>query len=224
MNLILKKLSTALTLLFSINSHAALIAYTNSTAFNTAISGYTSATLDFESSTAGDLIANGSTLGGITFNYPALASIPVSMQILDTYSATSGFNYLGTDSGGAFQGGDSFSLSFAPVNALGLFFFSGDALFDGDISLTVGTTVASLSSAYESILADGSYVYFLGLIDNANTFGSVDVASGCVGCYEFNVDDITTATTGSNPVPTPPILWLLLVGLLPLLRKLKVES
>jgi hypothetical protein len=149
------------------------------------------------------------------------------MQIRDNFSATSGANYLGTDSGGAFQGGDGFSLSFAPVNAFGLFFLSGDALFNSDISLTVtnasGTTVASLSSVYESTLYDGSYVYFLGLIDNGNTFGSVDVVSVCDGCYEFNVDDITTATARPS-VPTPPVLWLLLVGLLPLLCKLKDKS
>ncbi|WP_431066978.1 hypothetical protein [Methylotuvimicrobium sp.] len=218
----LKTSSAALILLFSVNSYASFSTFTDSTAFHTAISGYSASTLNFDNSVAGTTIANGGTLGGITFTYPDLAALGISMQILDTYSATSGANYLGTDSGGAFLGGDSFQLSFAPVFAIGMFFLSGDELFDDDISLTVtnasGTTQAFLSSSYESTLADGSLVYFLGLLDETHTFSSVDVASTCDGCYEFNVDDITTA------VPLPGAFWLFLVGLMPLLRNLKAKA
>lgn len=223
----LKTSSAALILLFSVNSYASFSTFTDSTAFNTAIRSHTTSTLNFDSSSAGDSIADGSALSGITFNYPALDALGISMQILDSFSTTSGANYLGTDSGGAFLGGDSFQLSFASINAIGMFFLSGDELEDNDISLSV--TVASvtrqafLSSAVVSTLTDGSFVYFLGLLDETNTFSNVDVVSTCEGCYEFNVDDITTATAAST-VPTPSVLWLLLVGLLPLVRNLKGKA
>lgn len=223
MIMLLKKSSAALILLFSVNSYATPIVFTNSAAFNAAISSYTTATLDFEGSTALDLIANGGMLGGITFNYTSLYNLGISMQIHNTYSATSGTNYLGTDTGGAFLGGDAFSLSFAPVNAFGLFFLSGSELLDGDISLTVGSTITSLSSVFDAQLTDGSYVYFLGLLDDTNAFGSVNVVSLSGGNFEFNVDDITTTSTAYQ-VPTPPVLWLLLIGFMPLLRNRKTNA
>lgn len=219
-----KRFSLLYILVFSITSHAAPVVFTYSTAFNTAVSGYTKSTLNFDSSVAGSLIADGGALGGITFSYPTIASFGVSMQTRDDFLAYSGANYLGTDDGGAFLSGDVFNLSFSSAHAVGMFFLTGDALSDGDISLTVGTTVASLSSAYETTLTDGSYVYFLGLLDATNTFNNVDVASLNGGFFEFNVDDITTATTQSNPVPAPPVLALLLVGLLPMLCKRKIKS
>jgi len=218
----LKKSIAVLILLFSVNSYATPIVFNNSAAFNAAISNYTTATLDFEGSTALDLIADGGMLGGITFDYTALNNQGILMQIHNTYSATSGTNYLGTDTGGAFLGGDTFSLSFASVNAFGLFFLSGSELLDGDISLTVGTTITSLSSVFEAQLTDGSYVYFLGLLDNTNAFGSVNVVSLSAGNFEFNVDDITTTT--AYQVPTPPVLWLLLIGFMPLLRNSKTNA
>jgi hypothetical protein len=222
----LKTSSAALILLFSVDSYASFSTFTDSTAFHTAISGYSTSTLNFDNSIAGTTIANSGKLGGITFTYPALDALGISMQILDTFSATSGANYLGTDDGGAFLGGDGFQLGFAPINAIGMFFLSGDELEDDDISLSV--TVASvtrqafLSSVYESTLTDGSFVYFLGLLDETNTFSNVDVASFNAS-YEFNVDDITIATAAST-VPTPPVLWLLLVGLLPLVRGIKAKA
>jgi len=217
----LKKLCAVLLLSHSVISYASLSIYTDSTTFNTAISGYSASILDFDSATADHLIADDGALDGITFDYDVLASFGVSMQIRNDYSAYSGSNYLGTDDGGAFQGGDSFSLSFGTSNAIGLFFLSGDELVGGDIALTVGTTTALLSSSYESILSDDSFVYFLGLVGDSNTFSSVEVASTCSGCYVFNVDDITTATAPVSAVPVPAALWLFLSGLMPLLLKTK---
>lgn len=214
MNIIVNRTITTLILLCSINAFAVPISFTDSALFKAAISGYSSSTLDFESRGDNDLIVDGGTLGGISFNYATLAASGVNLQIHNKYSATSGIQYLGTDSGGVFLGGDAFSLSFAPVNALGLFIFSGDQLLDADISLAAGTMVASLSSAYESTLADGSYVYFLGLVDTANAFNGAAVASISGGNFEFNLDDITTAKIQSNQIPAPPVLALVLVGLL----------
>jgi len=233
MTLLLKKLTTTVIVFFSINSYAVPVTFTNSTAFSTAIGAYTATTQDFESSTAGNVVTNGGTLGGITFNYNALASLGVSMQIRDDFSANSGNNYLGTDDlDGLFQGGDGFSINFSSANAIGMFFISGDELFDEDIALTVnntsGTTVSLLSSLPELTLSDGSFVHFLGVVDDMNTFSSAAVSSpGCgstPGCFFYNVDDITTAATpSSNQVPAPPVIALLLVGLIPMLRNNKVK-
>jgi hypothetical protein len=165
-----------------------------------------------------DVIVDGVTaLSGVTFNYPILASFGVSMQIRDDFSAYSGANYLGTNDGGAFLGGDIFNLSFAYASAVGMFFLTGDQLLDGDISLTVGTTVASLSSTYETTLSDGSFVYFLGIVDRENQFNSAEVSSLGGGLFEFNVDNIITA------VPSPSVLSLLLIGLAPMLCGFKIK-
>lgn len=223
----LKKTRTFILLFSSIsisfNSYASFT-YTDSSLFFNAINSYTSSTLDFDTETAGSIINNGETLGGTTFNYNVLQSFGVSMQIVDDFSTTSDFNYLGTDDGGVFQAGDGFNLSFNAINAVGIFFMSGDELFDDDISLTItnasGVTEALLSSVYERTLNDGSFVYFLGLLDDANTFGNAEVSSyDCGGCFLFNVDDITTASM--SPVPAPAAFWLILTGLIPLFRKVK---
>lgn len=221
MNLLLKNSGLLSILLLSITAQAAPVVFTDSATFNSAISGYTKSLLDFESSIAGDLIADGGSLGGITLNYPTLASFGVSIQIRDDFSANSGTKYVGTDDGGAFLSGDAFTLSFASANAVGMFFLSGDALLAGDISLTIGATVASLPSTYETTLSDGSYVYFLGFLDDINTFSGAEVASIPGGFFEFNVDDITTAKISSGQVPEPAILWLLSLGLILLLRQVK---
>jgi hypothetical protein len=218
MNLFLKTLGLLFILLLPIATNAAPVVFSDSVSFNTAISGYTKSTLDFDSSISGSLIVDGVTaLSGVTFNYPILASFGVSMQIRDDFSAYSGANYLGTNDGGAFLGGDIFNLSFAYASAVGMFFLTGDQLLDGDISLTVGTTVASLSSTYETTLSDGSFVYFLGIIDRENQFNSAEVSSLGGGGFEFNVDNIITA------VPSPSVLSLLLIGLVPMLCGFKIK-
>jgi len=220
----LKRLGAVLLLSHSIISHASLSTYTDSTAFYTAISGYSTSTLNFDSATAGDLISDGDTLGGITFDYSSLALDGVSMQIRDDYPAYTGDKYLGTDDGGTFLGGDGFSLSFGASNAIGLFFLSGDELYDSDISFTVGTTAVFLSSSFESELSDGSYVHFLGLVDDSDTFSDATVSSSCSGCFFFNVDGITTATVSISAVPVPAALWLFLSGLMSLLLKTRIST
>lgn len=207
----------------SINSYATT-SYTDSTLFFNAINTYSTSILDFDTETAGSIINNGDTLSGITFNYAALQSFGVSMQIVDDFSTTSGSNYLGTNDGGMFQAGDGFNLSFNSVNAIGMFFISGEELENDDISLTVtnasGVTEALLSSVSEYTLSDGGFVYFLALLDDTNTFDSVEISSlDCGGCFLYNVDDITTSSISS--VPVPAAFWLFLTGLVPLLRKVK---
>ncbi len=225
MSAITKKLSFLFILIFSMSVHAAPVVFTDSAAFNTAIGGYIKSTLNFDSNAAGSLIADGGTLGGITFNYPTLASFGVTMQIVTGSLTTSGLNFLGTDDGDLFQAGDGFNLSFAASHAIGMFFISADEMFDHDIELILNSTTASLMASDAIALDAINNAYFLGIVDDTNTFNSVEVSSlSCGSCFLYNVDDIITATTPSNSVPTPSVIWLLAVGLIPMLHNIKVRS
>jgi len=225
MSAITKKLCFLFIILFSITAYAAPVVYTDSAAFNTAISSYTKSTLNFDSDAAGSLIADGGTLGGITFSYPTLASFGVAMQVVTGSPTTSSPNFLGTNDGDLFQAGDNFSLSFAASHAIGMFFISADEMFDHDIELIVNSTTASLAASDAIALDAVNNAYFLGIVDDTNTFNSVGVSSlSCGACFLYNVDDITIATTPSNSVPTPSVIWLLMAGLFPMLGNIKARS
>ena len=124
-------------------SHATPMAYTDSAAFFGALPG-PSTTLDFESLSDEEIIADGDTIEGITFFYDFGG---VQMQVRDDYDTTSPDNFLGTTDANVFQDGDDFDLSFAPINALGMFFLSADPMLDGDIELNAAGITASLDAS-----------------------------------------------------------------------------
>jgi PEP-CTERM motif len=196
-------------LLFAGTSYAVPMAFTDHAAFQAAAPGALS-TLDFDALSAGTIISSGGTVGGITFTYDFGG---VQMMVSDVFSTTSPSNFLGTDDADIFQDGDDFGLSFAPTNALGMFFLSADFLFDGDISFLAGGVTASLEeSAVEQILPDGSHAYFLGVVDTATAFTSAAiVANGGPGgpFFFYNVDDISI---GVPQIPEPGTLFLLCTG------------
>ena len=198
-------------------SNAALVTYTDQAAFMAALPGPAS-TLDFDSLASGTTIANGGTVDGITFNYNFGG---VSMVVTDgnqfggggPFDTTSGSNFLGTDDSDIFLDGDDFDLSFAPVNAIGMFFITADVMFDDDITLTGGGASVGLSAADAGAdLGDGGIPYFLGIIDDTNPFTTANITTIGGGFFLYNVDDITTAV-----VPLPGALWLFGSGLLGLL-------
>jgi len=191
-------------------SNAALVTYTDQAAFMAALPGPAS-TLDFDSLAAGTTIANGDTIDGITFNYDFAG---VQMQVVDVFNTTSSPNFLGTNDADVLQDGDDFSLSFGATNAIGMFFITSDAMFDDDITLTAGGTSVGLFAADAGAdLGDGGIPYFLGIIDDMNTFTTADITTLGGGFYLYNIDDITTATV----VPLPGALWLFGSGLAGLL-------
>ncbi len=202
----------ALTCAFA--AQAAPNSFTQRDAYDAAVAtlgNVSKTTLDFDSLAAGDLIVSGATVGGIAFTYSLGGP---SLQVRNGATTTSGSNFLGTDAGGMLQDGDDISLGFAARNALGLYVMSSDPLFDSDIRLTVGAFSASLSAANkQQTFADGTSVYFLGIVDSMTRFTSASLTTSHDGAgpyFLWNADDIVTALA---PVPEPETWVMLLAGL-----------
>ena len=174
------------------------VGYTDQAAFSAALPGEATM-VDFDSQSADYLIPSGSSVDGMTFTY-ALdgVALKVSSESGSTYSTTSPGNFLGTDDADLLQDGDVISLSFAPVNALGFYVISKDSMENGDVSLTAGgdTTYLVASDVQGAPLGDGSSVYFLGVIDAANSFSTATVRTMGNGEFLFNIDDIVTSAGG----------------------------
>lgn len=214
----MKKLITSLFLVSGAlccgSTTAAPITFTDPGAFLANLPG-TANTLNFESQGAGSIVPSGSGLGGITFNYDFGG---VQMAVTDgnqyggggPWDTTSGSQFLGSDDGDLLQDGDDFGLSFGPVNAIGLYFITIDAMFDDDIILTAAGISAGLLASSSTSLPDGGEAYFLGIIDDSNSFTSAEVSTIGGGFFFYNVDDIVTAVAA---VPVPGSVLLLLAGL-----------
>ena len=192
---------------------AAPAAYTDSATFSAAATG-TETTVDFDSTSAGTPISSGGAIGGLSFSYSLDG---VSLAVTDgtsfgaapgVASTTSGSNFLGTDDLDHLQDGDTLTLSFAAGSGVGLYILAQDALEDDDVTLTAGGATASLvASAVEQTLADGSSVFFLGVLDTEGSITSavLDFPSDGETNFLMNVDDVIL-------VPEPGQLLLLLPG------------
>ncbi len=189
--------------------HAAAVAYSDQASFFSALPGG-SQTLDFESLSSGTLIPSASVVGGTTFTYSISG---LDMIVASDFDTTSGSNSLGLNDAGNFNqfvAGDEFDLSFSsPVNALGIFFITGDPTFAGDIQLITGVGTALNSAVEELTLADGGLAYFLGLTSDSS-FSSAMIRFDplSIGAILYNVDDITTATVSAVPVPGTLLLFI----------------
>ena len=172
--------------------------YADQAAFTAALPG-AATSIDFDAEPADSLIPPGGSVDGMTFTY-ALdgVALKVSSESGSTYSTTSPGHFLGTDDADLLQDGDEISLSFAPVNALGFYVLSKDALENGDVALTAGGATAQLiaTEVQGAPLGDGSSVYFLGVIDPTNTFSAATISTAGNGEFLFNIDDIVTAAGG----------------------------
>lgn len=165
--------------------------------------------VDFESAAVFDTIAPGAALDGVTFNYDFGG---VLLEINDEFDTTSPTQYLGTDDGGVLLDGDDFDIAFGSSFAVGMFFLTGDTLFDGDISLSAGGATASVVAAdQQGTLPDGSNVYFLGIVDTMSPLTAASVTTIGGGFFTYNVDDIQLA-----PVPEPTTALFLASGLVAL--------
>jgi len=193
------------------------VAYTDSANFLGDLPG-AAVTASFDGLSSGTVVAPGASADGIAFSYDFG---DVDLIVTDgtagggggPFDTTSAPNFLGTSDFDVLLDGDALGLGFAAANAVGLFVITaevpGVTLFDGDIGLTAGGATAWLDvDAVLATLADGSLVYFLGVIDPAASFTSASLDTfGGGGAFAFNVDDVVTA------VPEPAAAPLLALGL-----------
>lgn len=197
---------------------AGIMTYTDRASFDLALIGlgYTSQTIDFDGEVDGSIVPHFGSVGAITFQYGLAGG--AQLMVSDEFATTSGANFLGTDDGSfSLQDGDSFTMSFSPRAAIGLYLISIDQLFDGDFELTVGGSTASLAvSDQQQTLVDGASVYFLGLVDDSTSFTSATLSThGPGGAFLYNVDDILLGYTVPAAVPEPSCL-LALISLIPI--------
>jgi hypothetical protein len=205
-------LSAMLFMLVSTPSFASLVTYTDQNAFQAAVAGGVTTTLDFEPSVN-------------PFDYFTLAYEddygPSTGAIDSTYDTTSGDNYLSLGDGLGFLAGGDFTLTFNQTwQAIGLYLISSEELWDLDAELTAGANSVSNAGSPASTLADGGFVYFLGLTDtngftSASLVTYLDAITG-QGVFEFGIDDIQLVSIAQAPapVPEPTSLALLAMGLL----------
>ncbi len=187
--------------------------YTDSAAFLAALPG-AATTVDFDAVAAGTTVASGGSIGGLTVTY-SLGGVSLAVTDGTSFgaapvaaSSTSSPNFLGTDDADHLQDGDALTLSFASGTGIGLFVLTRDAMEDDDVTLTAGGATASLlAAAVEQTLADGSAVYFLGVLDPAGGVASavVDYPSDGETNFLINVDDVIL-------VPEPAQMLFLLAG------------
>ena len=221
--------------LLSVCAHAeaALVGYQSQAAFNTAISGWTQTSTNFESASAGTTYAAGTGPAGSGFTLmlsgpDAASQLPA---VSDQFWTTSGTHYLGLDNPDtALEAGDSLTFTFgSPGQAFGLFIIGNRDILGGDISLSVGSSSVLNAATADMTDGFGSFAYFLGLVsDDAGTFNSATLAYSTLqppSLLPISVDDVVFAlNNGASPIPEPDTAALTLIGLMLLSVGLRPRS
>lgn len=192
---------------FALTATAEAGTFTSSAAFLAATSGTT--VEDYGTTTAGQLIPNGSTLDGLTYTFSTGAAL--GGVITDQYNSFSGLSLAAKQVAGPlsssdyFLGGESFTVSFpSPVTAVGIFANVNPNTGNYDLSTSAGFATTG-SSTY-----DTSTFVFVGLT-SATPFSSVTFVSEDASLGVYNIPEIIY---GQASVPEPGTLAILGVGLL----------
>ncbi len=202
-------------LIISYNSHSAVTTYSFEADYLAALGSATTITENFDALTAEQIINNGDTINGITYEYSPLEAGPILMidNLTDT---TSGLNYLSTDDGLGFLGGDSLTITFdQTLFAIGLYIITDSFLLDGDVTLTTNNSQEASNSEFSDtdVFLFDAEAFFIGLIEDdlSQGFNSITLTSLDEG-FLFTIDDITAATV-TAPVPLPAAFGLFSLGL-----------
>ncbi len=164
--------------------------YTTRAAFNAALPG-PATTNGFDGVVAGTTVASGGSVAGVTFTYNLSGTL---IKVSNAYPAVSAGNALGTNDADIFQDGDSLTLGFAATNALGINIITKEPLQNGDMTLSAGGRSVSIAGAtVQQVLADGSNVYFLGVINASTAFTTATLATIGGGYFFYNLDSFVTA-------------------------------
>lgn len=203
--------ASALLLGLAGTAQAALVGSTSLVSFNTASAGLGSQTLvDFESAVPGGVSFSGSTAVGLAPSVRNQAGL----------WNPSGTHFLGVDDAGnldQFSSGDTLTFSFSSaLRAFGLYVVAGSDVAEGDLSLSVGSTVLS-NGPQSGALTDGagSYAYFMGFVAGTpgDAFNSITLKSKGDFFFVFDVDDVRFTPAGkASDVPEPQALSLALLA------------
>ncbi len=195
--------------LCSSQGFATPVAYTDYNDFMNELPG-TASVLDFDNYYY-RTIDSGDSLEGITFSYNWG---DMKMRTIFDDAFTSPVSSLGTDSyylDYMIPTPLGFSLSFEPVNAIGMYFISPDNLWDYDLGINVEGNMAPeawLDGDASTKTTYGYNAYFLGIIDDQNTFSRADISSWfSQRSFSYAVDDIITAKAATVPEPSAMILF-----------------
>jgi hypothetical protein len=185
---------------------AGFTTYTSSAAYNAAVAG-----IPFESTTvenygtgftAGELISNGSTFHGLTYQFKTTSTLSGGV-ISNQFNSFSGLSLGGNQSNGAAQfffDGDQFTVTFAqPVYAVGLFFNVNANSGNFGLTTSAGSAVTG-SAAYDT----STFVFAGGISTTPFTSAIFFSDSGGAGTASYNVPEITF----SSIVPEPSSLTL----------------
>ena len=160
---------------------------------------------EFDTTAAGTLISNGSSLGAFTFG-----GLPAGAGVDNAFVTTSGSNFLGIPTGGTFTGG-SFTFTFAPSNAFALKIITSNkppTLSNDDFTLTAGGQSLSMNTADASLVSGfppfSSESYFFGIINTDTTFTSATFTKNGGDSLNFFIDDLEIAA-----IPEPGTIGLL---------------
>jgi len=229
-------ISAALLMLLAAGAtNAAIITYTDRAAFDAAIADIANTSQvieDFEGftgqddSTVGDVISNGSTYNGITYNLTAASGFELGIDgagdadgTLNTLGATNNSG----ESVGRFAPDEFVSFSFAASHAFGLNLITGgnfDLIADELTIKFAGATLGNSVGQAVDIGGSAGKILFLGIVDTDTTFESAtatfknpdpDVVIGTLDNVTRTVRDQVT-DPGPDPVPVPAALPLLVLG------------
>ncbi len=178
---------------------AGITPFSSSTAFDSATSGLSLTVENYGSYSAGQTIANGSTLGGLTYTFtPGPAGTLTGGIVTNQFNSFTGLSLGGKQSTGQdyFFGGDSVTITFAhPVTAVGAFFNVNQNSGSYDLATSAGT-VSNGSAAY-----DTSTFVFDGLV-STTPFDSITLSSTDPSVGVFNIPEIEfVSVAGGAPEP-----------------------